>query len=210
MAHRVTWNSYSNFVSIEGLKNGSLTFCSRNWIWNIFPISRDQSSKNQILGKKIGYWLVTHEPLALWKSIEMRPSVPISTITFERYGILKCGQNVLESRHSELEFGDKLGILLTKIKRVIVIRIWATELPDIRIPIMCRLRGVKMEDWRFVQEIGLEIFFLYREINHPKIKFWEKNMLVASYSWALITLEMCWKVNFGHRFYNNFWTVRNS
>ena len=75
----------------------------------------------------------------------MSPSVLVSIVTFKQYGILKCGQNVLESRHSELEFGHKFGISLTKIKRVIAVRIWATELLDIRIPIMFRLRGLKME-----------------------------------------------------------------
>ena len=39
-------------MPIEGRKNGRLTFCSKNWLGNIFPISRDQSSQNQILGKK--------------------------------------------------------------------------------------------------------------------------------------------------------------
>ena len=38
VAHRVTQNLDSNYVLIEGRKNGSLPFCSRNWIWNIFPI----------------------------------------------------------------------------------------------------------------------------------------------------------------------------
>ena len=38
-----------------------------------------------------------------------------------------------------------------------------------------------MEVLRLVQEIGFEIFFLRREINHLKIKFWEINKLVASY-----------------------------
>ena len=31
----------------------------------------------------------------------------------------------------------------------------------------------------FAQEIRFEIYFLYHEINHHKIKFWDKNMLVA-------------------------------
>ena len=47
-----------------------------------------------------------------------------------------------------------------------------------------------MEVLRFVQEIGFEIFFLCREINHLKIKFWESNTLVACYLLALVTLEM--------------------
>ena len=46
MAHRVTQYSDSNYMPIEVRKNGSLTFCSRNWLWNIFPISRDPSSQN--------------------------------------------------------------------------------------------------------------------------------------------------------------------
>ena len=43
-----------------------------------------------------------------------------------------------------------------------------------------------MEVQRVAHEFGLEIFFLYRGINHLKIKFWEKNTLVASYSRAVI------------------------
>ena len=42
----------------------------------------------------------------------------------------------------------------------------------------------------FVHEFGFEILFLYHEINHLKIKFWVKNMLVASSSQALIALKM--------------------
>ena len=47
-----------------------------------------------------------------------------------------------------------------------------------------------MEVYRFVQEIGIEVFFLCRVINHLKIKFWESNTSVASYLLALVTLEM--------------------
>ena len=61
-----------------------------------------------------------------------------------------------------------------------------------------------MEVLRFVQEIGFEIFFLCREINHLKIKFREINTLEASYLLALITLEMGLTVDFGHRFKNKF------
>ena len=61
-----------------------------------------------------------------------------------------------------------------------------------------------MEGYRFVQEIGIEVFFLFREINHLKIKFWERNTLVASYLVALVTLEMGLTVDFGHRFNNKF------
>ena len=57
-----------------------------------------------------------------------------------------------------------------------------------------------MEVLRLVQEIGFEIFFLYREMNHLKIKFWEINTLVASYLLELVTLEMRLTVDFGHRF----------
>ena len=51
---------------------------------------------------------------------------------------------------------------------------------------MCGWKGVKIEDHRFAHEFGEEIFFLYREIDNPQIKFWVKNMLVASYSRAVI------------------------
>ena len=53
---------------------------------------------------------------------------------------------------------------------------------------------------RFLQEIGFEIFFQCREINHLKIEFWEINTLVASYLLVLVTLEMRLSVDFGHRF----------
>ena len=57
-----------------------------------------------------------------------------------------------------------------------------------------------MEDLHLVHEIGFEIFFLCREMNHLKIKFWEINTLVASYLLVLVTLEMRLTVDFGHRF----------
>ena len=57
-----------------------------------------------------------------------------------------------------------------------------------------------MEVLNLVHEIGFEIFFLCREMNHLKIKFWEINTLVASYYLLLVTLEMGLTVDFGHRF----------
>ena len=57
-----------------------------------------------------------------------------------------------------------------------------------------------MEVLRVVQEIGFEIFFLCREINHLKIKFWEINTLMASYLLDLVNLEMRLTVYFSHRF----------
>ena len=57
-----------------------------------------------------------------------------------------------------------------------------------------------MEVLHLVHEIGFEIFFLCREMNHLKIKFWETNTLVANYLLALVTLEMGLTVDFGHRF----------
>ena len=57
-----------------------------------------------------------------------------------------------------------------------------------------------MEVLPLVQEIGFQIFFLYNEMNHLKIKFWEINTLVASYLLVLVTLEMRLTVDFGHRF----------
>ena len=61
-----------------------------------------------------------------------------------------------------------------------------------------------MEVLHFLLEIGFEIFFLRREINHLKIEFWEINTLVASYLLELVTLEMRLTVDFGHRFNNKF------
>ena len=57
-----------------------------------------------------------------------------------------------------------------------------------------------MEVLRVVQEIGFEIFFLCREINHLKIKFREINTIVASCLLELANLEMRLTVDFGHRF----------
>ena len=57
-----------------------------------------------------------------------------------------------------------------------------------------------MEVLRVVQEIGFEIFFLCREINHLKIKFREINTLVASYLLVLVTWETRLTMDFGHRF----------
>ena len=57
-----------------------------------------------------------------------------------------------------------------------------------------------MEVLRVVQEIGFEVFFLCRAINHLKIKFWEIKTLVASYLLVLVTLELRLTVDFGHRF----------
>ena len=66
-----------------------------------------------------------------------------------------------------------------------------------------------MEVYRFVQEIGIEVFFLCRVINHLKIKFSDTNTLVASYLLALVTLEMWLIVDFGRRVNHKFWTVWN-
>ena len=57
-----------------------------------------------------------------------------------------------------------------------------------------------MEVLRLVQEIGCEIFFLCREINHLKIIFWEINTIVASYLLVLVTWELRLTMDFGHRF----------
>ena len=44
-----------------------------------------------------------------------------------------------------------------------------------------------MEVQRFAHELGLEIFFLYRVMNHIEKTFCAKNTLVASYSRAVIS-----------------------
>ena len=61
-----------------------------------------------------------------------------------------------------------------------------------------------MEVHRFALEFRLEIFVLYRVINHLEIKFWVKYTIVASNFRVVIAQKMCWKVTFGHRFDNNF------
>jgi len=53
--------------------------------------------------------------------------------------------NVFEIAHSELEFENKSCTFFMEIKRVIVIRISPTELLEMRIPIICHWRGVKLE-----------------------------------------------------------------
>ena len=57
-----------------------------------------------------------------------------------------------------------------------------------------------MEVLHLVHEFDFEIFFQCRKINHLKIKFWEKNTIVASYYLVLVTLEMRLTVDFRHRF----------
>jgi len=51
-SHRVIWNTDSNYLPIEGGKTGSLTIRTQICLGNIFPISWDQKSWEQILGKK--------------------------------------------------------------------------------------------------------------------------------------------------------------
>ena len=57
-----------------------------------------------------------------------------------------------------------------------------------------------MDVLRVVQEIGFEVFFLCREVNHLKMKFYEINTFVSSYLLELVNLEMRLTVDFGHRF----------
>ena len=58
-----------------------------------------------------------------------------------------------------------------EIKWVIAVCISSTELHEVRIPILSQWTGVKIEVQRFAHEFGLEIYFLYREINNLEIKF---------------------------------------
>ena len=51
-AQQVTRNMDSNYDPIDGRKNGNLMFCSRIWLRNIFSISWEHSSQNEILGQK--------------------------------------------------------------------------------------------------------------------------------------------------------------
>ena len=51
MSYLVTRNTDSNYLPMEGHKNGSQKIRSQIWLGNIFPISRDQWSRNQILRK---------------------------------------------------------------------------------------------------------------------------------------------------------------
>ena len=51
MSYSVTRKTDSNYLLMQGIKNGSPTICSWIWLGNICPISRGQSSRNKILGK---------------------------------------------------------------------------------------------------------------------------------------------------------------
>ena len=118
MSLRVTGNMDSNYVLMEWRKNGRLTIRSQIWLGNIFPISRDQSSENQILGKNTFMASYSRAFIAL----EMCWNVNFGhrfDINFWTVRNLKNGLKVLESRHSELEFEHKFWIFLIKIKRVI-------------------------------------------------------------------------------------------
>ena len=52
MSHQVTRKKDSSYVPMEWRKNCSQNISTRFWLGNIFPISRDQCSQNQILRKK--------------------------------------------------------------------------------------------------------------------------------------------------------------
>ena len=53
------------------------------------------------------------------------------------------------------------------------------------------IEGCEKGRQTFFHEIGFKVFIQYREMNHLKVKFWKEDTLVASYSRALIALEMC-------------------
>ena len=89
------------------------------------------------------------------------------------------------------------------------VSIWLWELPEIWIPIVGRLKGIKVEVQRFVLEFGFEILFLCHKVNHLRILFSVKNLLLASYSRDLAGLKVFWKASFGHRFSHRIWTFRN-
>ena len=61
-----------------------------------------------------------------------------------------------------------------------------------------------MEVYRFAHEIGLEIFFLYLEMNNLEIKFWVKKNVSDQLLMIRKCLENVLKSGLGHRFDNNF------
>ena len=67
------------------------------------------------------------------------------TVTFEWYGLFGRGLSVLERTLSKIEFEPKFFIFSTEIKRVTLVRIWPTLLPEIRIPIIRHWRGIEKE-----------------------------------------------------------------
>ena len=89
------------------------------------------------------------------------------------------------------------------------VSIWPWELHEIWIPIVGRLKGIKVEVQRFVLEFGFEIFFLCHLVNHLRILFSVKNLLLASYSRDLAGLKGFWKASLGNRFSHKIWTFRN-
>ena len=72
-----------------------------------------------------------------------------------------------------------------------------------------KMEGHKKGSLTIRSQIWLGNIFQYREINDLEIWLWEKMTLVASYTWAVIALKVCWKVTLGHRFDNNFWMLSN-
>ena len=68
-----------------------------------------------------------------------------------------------------------------EIERVIVVCISPCKLLEIWIPLITQQMGVKTEVLCFVPEIGVDIFFLFRESTLLKFQFWVKNTLVAGY-----------------------------
>ena len=66
-----------------------------------------------------------------------------------------------------------------------------------------QIEGRKSGCLSFFLGFGAKILGIYLENNPYKIKFCEKNTLVASYSRDFIALEICRKVTFGQSFNNN-------
>ena len=65
-----------------------------------------------------------------------------------------------------------------------------------------RIEGRENGCLKFFLRFGAKMLDIYLEKNRHKIKFCEKNTLVASYSREVIALEICRKVTFGQSFGN--------
>ena len=131
---------------MEGSKTRSRTIHTWIWLGNIFPISWDTESRNQILGKKTlvaSYSRTVIAKKMCWKvTFGHRFEIKFWTIR----NFLTWHECFRKNTFGAWIWTQILFFFFfMEIKRVIVIWISPTELPKIWIPILCRWRGVKVE-----------------------------------------------------------------
>ena len=144
-SHRVTRNTDSNYLTLEGCKTRSLTIRTRIWLGHIFLISRDTYCWIEILGKKTlaaSYSRTVIAKKMCWKvTFGHRFEIKFWTVR----NFLTWHECFRKNTFGAWIWTQILYFFFMEIKRVIVIWISPTELPNIRIPILCRWRGVKVE-----------------------------------------------------------------